>query len=79
MLDLVFVSDSSEFSVFRHMPVANPEDKYHPTLEIIFFHHPFRQANTLTQTRKIFYFNLTKHNKLHRKLSEINWINELSG
>ena len=71
MLDLVFDSDSSEFSVIRHTPVANPVDKYHPTLEINFFHHPFHQANILTQTPKIFCFNLTNHNKLHPKLSEI--------
>ena len=50
MLDLVFVSDSFEFSVFRHTPVANPDDQYHPSLEIKIFQHPFRQANTLTQT-----------------------------
>ena len=36
--------------------VANPEDKYHPTLEINFLNHPFRQANTLTQAPKIFCF-----------------------
>ena len=65
MLDLVSVSDSPDFSAIRHTLVANPEDKYHPTLEINFFHHPFHQANTLTQTPKIFCFNLTKHNKLH--------------
>ena len=59
--------------------VANPEDKYHPTLEINFFHHSFRQANTLTQTPNIYCLNLTSHNKLYRKLSEIDWINELSG
>ena len=34
MLDLVFVRESAEFSVIRHTLVANPEDKYHPTLDI---------------------------------------------
>ena len=69
MLDLVFVSDSSELSVIRHTAVANPEDKYHPTLAINFFHHPYRQLNTLIQI----------HNKLHNQLFKIDWINELSG
>ena len=64
----MFVVDSSELSVIRHTPVGNPEDKYYPTLEINFFHHPFRQANTSTQTAKIYCFNLTNHIKLHRKV-----------
>ena len=67
MLDLVFVRDSFEFSVIRHTPVGNPEDKYHPTLEINFFHRPFCQANTSTQTPKIYCFHLTNRNKLHCK------------
>ena len=79
MLDLVFVSDSSEISIIRHTPVANPEVKYHPTLEINYFHHPFRRASTLTQTLKKFYFNSTNHNKLHLQLSEFDCVSELSG
>lgn len=80
ILDLVFVNEPADFSIVRQTPISNPEDIYHPTLEITCFCSAtfHEQKKKISHTDKIFYFNKTNYEELHLRLLQIDWINVLS-
>lgn len=76
ILDLVLVNEPTEFYVTRHVPVSNPEDRHHPTIEINCDCSFLRVSKKIT--KKNFCFYKTNYIHLHRLLSRINWVDELS-
>lgn len=78
LLDLVFVSDPAECQISRIPPVTTPEDRYHPTLEIICplpndaVHEPLH-VNT-----KCFNFKKSNYAQLNLLFAKINWNNIIS-
>lgn len=35
LLDLVFTNEPADCTITRHTPISSPEDKYHPTIEVM--------------------------------------------
>lgn len=72
-LDLIFVSDPDDFSHRRTLPLRCPEDRHHPTIEII-FSYSYSHTNDKPTLEKQFCFKKTDYQLLNTLLSQINWI-----
>lgn len=71
LLDLIFVTEPAEYFTTRISPLSNPEDRYHPTLEIT-YSSPCSTLNS-RQHEKIFCFKRTNYDALSTALCQINW------
>ena len=74
MLDLVFVDDVGSFIVSCIDPISVPEDRYHPTLGII-FEVEYGELTKVHDSiiRKSFCFNHTNYNDLNDMLQHTDW------
>lgn len=78
LLDLIFVSEPSDFCILRHDPLSLPEDVYHPTLELNSFHASEMFNNTPPPSQRMYCFKRTNYDLLKFHISNIDWINMLS-
>ena len=74
MLDLVFVDDVGSFIVSCIDPISVPEDRYHPTLGII-FEVEYGELTKVHDSiiRKSFCFKHTNYNDLNDMLQHTDW------
>lgn len=78
MLDLIFVNEPADFSILHHTPISNPEDIYHPTVEITYICTNHLHKEKINKRSKMFCFNQTNYEYLQFQLSQIDWMYELS-
>lgn len=81
LLDLVFVNQPSEISLNSSAPVTNPEDRFHPTIDLRILLPSTTSSTNISnsiRSKKVYCFSRTDYPKLNSLLSAINWNDILS-
>lgn len=75
LLDLIFVNQPSEVSLFSSIPVAYPEDRYHPTIElqIVLPSISLPVAPRVIESKREYCFSKTDYVRLNSLLSAVQW------
>lgn len=79
LLDLVFVDDPNECFIKRTLPITNPEDCYHPTIEIDFTINNYQEwKKGKTSDEKIYCFKKANYTQLNNLIQNTNWLSLLN-